>query len=271
MGSKDNEMTVIQHLEELQRVLIASIAATLVMAAGCWFAGDYILPVLLEPVTSAGNKMVYISVTEALFTKIKLSVFLGFLAALPVILWQFWGFIIPALRKKEKIYFTFFVLSSYVLFMAGLAFGFAVVFRLGVKYLLHFGGPELIPMLTIGKYVSFAITFLLPFGLVFEIPLASLCLAGLGVLSYRWMAARRKMAIVMSVVAASALIASPDIITVLLMAAPMYLLYELSAYLVWLVEWRRSGRSVFKEIKNFVGVKLALLKSAGRRLSGAGK
>lgn len=271
MGDSSNEMSMIQHLEELRRVLISSIAATFVMAAVCWFASDTIQPLLLEPVTATGNKMVYIGVTEALFTKIKLSIFLGFLAALPVILWKFWGFIIPALRKKEKTYFTLFVLISYILFMAGLAFGFVVVFRLGVKYLLHYGGADLMPMLTIGKYISFAVTFLLPFGLVFEIPLASLFLAGLGVLSYRWMAGRRKMAIVITVIMASALIPSPDIITVLLMAAPMYLLYEVSVYLVWLVEWRRSGRSLFKEIKSYMGVKLAALKSAGRRLYGAGK
>lgn len=269
--SSHNEMTVMQHLEELRRVLIFSIAATLLMSVGCWFASDMIQPFLLEPVTSTGSKMVYIGVTEALFTKIKLSVFLGFLFALPFILWKFWGFVIPALRKKEKVYFTFFVLISYILFVAGLAFGFIVVFRLGVKYLLHFGGPELIPMLTIGKYVSFAITFLLPFGLVFEIPLASLCLAGLGLLSYRWMAGRRKMAIVAAVVIASALIPSPDIITVLLMATPMYLLYEVSAFLVWLVEWRRSGRSIFRETINFVRVKFNLLKASGRKFSGAGK
>lgn len=271
MGSESNEMTMMKHLEELRRVLLVSIIATLIMSAGCWFASDYIMSFLLAPVTAAGCKMVYIGVTEALFTKIKLSVFLGFLAALPVILWRFWGFIIPALRKKEKLYFSLFVLTSYILFMAGLAFGFFVVFRLGVKYLLRFGGAELIPMLTIGKYVSFAVTFLLPFGLVFEIPLASLSLAGLGILSYRWMARRRKTALVISVVLASALIPSPDIITVLLMAVPVYLLYETSACLVWLVEWRRSGRSVFKEIKSFVVVKMAVVKSVGRRLSGAGK
>jgi sec-independent protein translocase protein TatC len=85
------------------------------------------------------------------------------------------------------------------------------------------------------------------------------------------MARRRKTAVVISVVLASALIPSPDIITVLLMATPVYLLYETSTFLVWLVEWRRSGRSVFREIKGFVVVKLAAVRSAGRRLSGAGK
>ncbi|MCL6638124.1 MAG: twin-arginine translocase subunit TatC [Firmicutes bacterium] len=270
MGN-DREMTMLQHLEELRRVMIISVAATLVMALGCWFVSDTILPYLLKPVTDTGSKMVYIGVTEALFTKIKLSLFLGFLAALPVILWQFWGFIIPALHKKEKIYFTVFVLTSYLLFAAGLAFGFFLVFHLGVRYLIQFGGPELTPMLTIGKYISFAITFLLPFGLVFEIPLASLCLAGLGVLSYRRMARGRKTAVVIAVVIACALIPSPDIVTVLLMAAPMYFLYEISACLVRFVEWRRSGRSALKAMRNFAGGKLAALQSAGRRLYGAGR
>ncbi|RYD02561.1 hypothetical protein N752_24850 [Desulforamulus aquiferis] len=133
---------------------------------------DYILQIIIQPVTATGNKMHYIGVMEALMTKIKLSLFLGFLTALPVILWQFWSFIMPALRKTEKLYFTIFVIVSYLFFIGGILFSFYTVFNLGVKFLLHFGGEELLPMLTIGNYVSFAMMFILPFGIVFELPLA---------------------------------------------------------------------------------------------------
>ncbi len=223
-------------------MLIVSIIATLVMAVVCWAYSDWILKLLLEPITAAGHELIYIGVTEAVMTKIKLACFLGFIVALPITLWQFWSFIMPALRKIEKIYFTLFVLVSFLFFIGGVLFGFLVVFRLCVRFLLQFGGPELIPMLTIGKYVSFTINFLLPFGLIFEIPLASFFLAKLGVISYRLMVKGRKMAILISVVISSALIASPDIFSVLLMAAPMYLLYELSAVIVKLVEWSKARK-----------------------------
>ncbi|OAT80256.1 twin-arginine translocase subunit TatC [Desulfotomaculum copahuensis] len=242
MFKKAGEMTTLAHLEELRRVLIISIVTTFVLAAACWIFSDRVMAVLLQPVTATGHKVIYIGITEALFTKIKLSFFLGFLAALPVILWQVWGFVMPALRRREKFYFTVFVFVSYLLFIAGVAFSFLFVFKLGVQFLLRFGGPELLPMLTIGQYVSFAITFLLPFGLVFEMPLAALFLARLDVLHYRTMVRGRKAAIVSVVVISAALIPTPDIMTVMIMAGPMYLLYELSAEIVRLVEWQRRRR-----------------------------
>ncbi|MFZ5642833.1 MAG: twin-arginine translocase subunit TatC [Bacillota bacterium] len=245
---KSEEMTVFQHLEELRRVLIISIITIFIMAVACWAFSDRVLYILLQPVAITGNKMVYISITEAIMTKIKLAFFLGFLAALPVTLWQFWGFIIPALRKVERIYFTFFVLLSFLFFIGGVVFGFLVVFRLCVMMLLKYGGAELVPMLSIGKYISFTINFLLPFGLVFEMPLAAFFLARLELLSYRTMARGRKAAIVAAVVIASALVASPEIFSVLLMAAPIYLLYEVSATIVRVVEWgmsrKREGRTL---------------------------
>lgn len=250
-------MTVLQHLEELRRLLIVSIVSTCVMALVCWFFSDAVLKVLLDPVTGAGHEVIYIGVTEAIMTKIKLALFLGFLVSLPVTLWQFWGFIIPALRKVERIYFTLFVFISFILFIGGVAFGFLVVFRLCVAYLLKHGGSQLIPMLTIGKYVSFTLNFLLPFGLVFEMPLASFFLARLGLITYRAMVKGRKVAIVAAVVIASALVSSPDIFTVLLFAAPIYLLYELSATVVRLVEWamyRKKAGKTFNWKASFHGL-----------------
>ncbi len=257
-------MTVVQHLEELRRIIIVSFASTCVAALVCWFFSDPVLKVLLEPVTGAGHDVIYIGVTEAVMTRIKLSFFLGFLVSLPVTLWQFWGFIIPALRQIERIYFTLFVLFSFVLFIGGVAFGFLVVFKLCVAFLLQHGGSQLIPMLTIGKYVSFTLNFLLPFGLVFEMPLASFFLARLGVISYRSMVKLRKIAIVAAVVIASALVSSPDIFTVLLFAAPIYFLYEVSATIVRLVEWasyRKNAGITLKDsfmrmVQRFKGIRV---------------
>lgn len=260
---KEAEMSVVQHLEELRRMLIICIASTCIAALAGWFFTDQVIRILLEPVTGAGHQVVYIGVTEAVMTKIKLAFFLGFLISLPVTLWQFWGFIIPALRKIERIYFTLFILVSFILFIGGVAFGFMVVFRLCVTFLLKYGGSELIPMLTIGKYVSFTLNFLLPFGLVFEMPLASFFLARMGLLTYRAMVKGRKIAIVASVVIASALVSSPEIFSVLLFATPIYLLYELSATIVRLVEWaayrkqagitmRGSLNKMIDKIRNFM-------------------
>ncbi|MBM7855343.1 sec-independent protein translocase protein TatC [Desulfohalotomaculum tongense] len=245
--SQDTEMTMVEHLAELRRVLIISLASTFVMAIACMVFADRVLEILLEPVSKTGNQMVYINVTEALMTKISLSFFLGFLAALPIILWQFWGFIIPALRKMERVYFTLFITISYLLFIAGILFGFFGVYHLGIKFLMEFGGPELLPMITIGNYISFTIKFLLPFGLVFELPLAALFLAQLGLISYKFMTQKRKYAVLIAVVISAAIIPTPDMITPLLMASPMIILYEISAQIVRFIEWRKRKKAKQQE------------------------
>lgn len=253
MVTKPDEMTVLEHLQELRRVLIVSIATTVVLACVAYYFSDQILAVLLQPVTNLGHRVVFTAVTEAFFTKLKLSLFLGFFAALPVILWQVWSFIMPALKRNEKPLFTAFVFVSYICFMGGVTFAFFGVYRLGVSFLLRFAGPELLPMLTIGKYISFTLWFLLPFGLIFELPLASFFLAKLGIVSYRFLARNRKYAFLAVILLAAALTPTPDVLTCLLMAGPMYFLFEVSIWIVRLVEKgkeRRARQAELAELAN---------------------
>lgn len=239
MAATEKELTVVDHLHELRRVLIVSVVSIVVLAVGMYFISDFVLEVITEPVTSLGHELHVLHVTEALMTKLKLSLFLGFIAALPVILWQVWSFVLPALKKDEKKHFTLFVIISYMAFIAGLSFAFFLVYRLGVAFLLRFAGDQLIPMLTIGNYVSFTITFLLPFGLVFQLPLASFLLAKMGVVSQQFMKRIRKHALLVIVIISS-MLTPADILTCIIMAAPMYSLFELSIWIVGLVERRKA-------------------------------
>jgi len=251
VAKKTGEMPVTEHLEELRRVLIISIVSTTILAVVAYFFCDRILAVLLEPITKMGQKVVFTGVTEAIFVKIKLSFFIGFLASLPVILWQVWSFIIPALKRNERVYFTLFVLISFLSFIGGVAFGFLGVYRLGITFLLQFAGPELVPMLTIDKYISFTIGFLFPFGIVFEFPLISFFLAKLELITYSFLAKNRRYAVLAVVVLAAVITPTPDIITCLIVSGPMYLLFELSAIIVRLVERgiaRKKQRQQLAEI-----------------------
>lgn len=232
---REEEQTVVGHLEELRKVFIVSFAAVVAAAVGCWFIADQVLAVLLDPVTSLGHDIVFIGVTEALMTKLKVSLFLGFLVALPVILWQVWSFILPALHKEEKKLFTVFVVISLISFLSGIAFCFFVIYRMGISFLLRFAGPELVPMLTIGNYISFTITFLMPFGLVFQLPLAAYCLAKLGMVTHEFLKRSRKYALLVILVIAS-LLTPADILSCFAMAVPMYALFEVSIWVARLVE-----------------------------------
>ncbi|MDD3652864.1 MAG: twin-arginine translocase subunit TatC [Desulfotomaculaceae bacterium] len=248
MANNTGEMPVMEHLEELRRVLIVSIISTTVMAVVAYFFCDRILAILLEPLTQLDQKVNFTGITEPIFVKIKLSLFTGFLAALPVILWQVWSFIVPALKKNERVYFTLFVFISFISFFGGIAFGFLGVFRYGVVFLLKFAGPELFPMLTISKYISFTISFLLPFGIIFEFPLTAFVLARLELLSYDFLAKNRRYALLITVLLSAVITPTPDIITCLFVSGPMYLLFEASALIVRVVERRLARRKQREEL-----------------------
>ncbi|MCG9969338.1 twin-arginine translocase subunit TatC [Pelotomaculum terephthalicicum JT] len=251
MAKNTDEMPMLEHLEELRRVLIISIVSTTILAVVAYFFCDRILAILLEPLTNVGQRANFTGVTEPIFVKIKLSFFVGFLTSLPIILWQVWSFIVPALKKNERVYFTLFVLISFISFIGGVAFGFWGVYRLGITFLLQFAGPELAPMLTIDKYISFTIGFLLPFGVVFEFPLITYFLAKLELITYSFLAKNRRYAILAIVVLAAVITPTPDIITCSIVTGPMYLLYELSAIIVRFVERgiaRKKQRQQLAEI-----------------------
>lgn len=247
MAEPQKEMTIIEHLEELRRVLLISLVAVLICAVGAYAFSDQIMGVLLGPVTSAGYKPVVTGVTEAFMVRIKLSLFTGFLVALPVILWQVWRFVAPALDKAERRYFVVFVFGSFFLFMGGVIFGFFGVFKLAVAFLLKFTGAQLVPMLTIDKYISFAIYLLLPFGLIFELPLISFVAARLGLVSSAFLARKRKYALLGTVVIAAAITPTPDMITCLMMTGPLYALYEASLIVVRLTERAAARRRAREE------------------------
>jgi len=235
----DKELSVVEHLHELRRALAVSVIAVVVCAIGIFFAREFFMGIVKAPIAGLGHDLQFLGVTEPVMTYFRLSFYLGFLAALPVILWQVWGFILPALKRDERKYFTVFVVLSYLAFMGGIAFSFFVVFRLGVQFLLQFAGEELIPTLTLANYVSFAIRFTLPFGLVAELPLAAYLLAKLGVITRAFMVKIRKHALLVILVI-SAVLTPADLLTCLLLAAPMYGLFELSILIVGIVEKRKA-------------------------------
>lgn len=231
-----SKLPYLKYLDELRSVIIVSLVTTVLCAFVFYFFSEQALNKITEPVTSLGYDLVVLSVTEALITKLKLSLLLGFFAALPVILWQIAKFILPALRGVEKRYFVTFLVVAFFMFIGGIAFAFFGVYRIGVSFLLRFAGPELEPMLTVSSYVSFTIRFCLPFGLVFEFPLVTFFLAKLGFITYAGMLRARKYAFLFSIVMAAVLTPTPDIFTCLVMAGPIYLLYEVSVTVARLVE-----------------------------------
>lgn len=231
----DQQMSIIEHLEALRRALMISMLSVMPGAIVGWFIREEIFKVLVRPVTEMHYKLVYITATEAFRTELKIALFAGVAIASPMIAYQIWKFILPALHAHERRYIMFFVPVSVVLFISGVVFGYYSVFLYGVKFLLNFAGEELTPMLSLGSYMSFSLWFLLPFGLIFELPLLILLLVGIGILTPQFLSAKRKWVLVIAFVASAIITPTTDIFTQGVMALAIYLLYEVSIWISYLV------------------------------------
>jgi sec-independent protein translocase protein TatC len=224
-------MTVVEHLEELRYRLIVSALTFLVGSIVAWIFYPHIFDVITLPLDEAnkiaGIKIEGVSVrgvTTAFLVKIKISVFAGFVFALPVILLQLWRFITPGLEPREKRYAIPFVTGSLVLFLMGTVFAYWVLPQ-ALGFLLGFG-RDLNQILFIDEYVGFVAFMVLAFGITFEFPMLLLFLALAGIISSAWLRKYRRHAIVLVFVIAAVATPSQDPYTMGLMALPLYLMYE---------------------------------------------
>lgn len=224
----EGAMSLIGHLEELRRRLIVMIVAIAAGSTVCYFYAAEISGFITAP----AGKLYYMNPSEAFFTYLKVSFFAGFLLALPVVMYQLWAFIVPAMTNKERKAGIFLVPSSIILFFVGLIFSYYLVLPAGIKFFMGFATDNLQPMFSIGQYLSFVISFLLPFGFIFELPLFIFVMARLGIISSAFLSAKRKMVIFLSFVVGAVISPTPDVFSQTMVAVPMILLYEISILIV---------------------------------------
>lgn len=225
-------MSVIDHLEELRRRLVICIVAFVVTTAVAYAFYQPILDFLLEPVISKRVPAVYASgITTAFVVRLKVSIFAGFILALPVTLYQLWRFITPGLESHEKRYAIPFVASSLGLFALGTWFAFLVL-PTGIRFLLAFASGPLQPLIFIDQYLSFLMFMIIAFGVSFEFPLVLVFLAGVGILSSGALRKKRRMALFAAFVVAAVATPSGDPYSMTAMAVPLYILYEVSILVV---------------------------------------
>jgi len=246
MSDEVNKMPLFQHLEELRtRLLICCLAVGVGFVASYFFSGK-IFELLMRPWINAmppgqSAKLIYTAPHEAFFVYMKVSLISGTLLAIPVILWQIWRFVAPGLYANEKKYMLPVIFCSCSCFVGGVAFGYFVVIPVAFKFFASFASEYIVPMLRTTEYLAFANKMLLCFGLAFQLPVFAFFLAKLGVLSSGFLKRKRKWAIILIFIAAAVLTPSPDVVSQLLMAAPLLVLYEAS---VWIVHF--FGTKPFK-------------------------
>ncbi|NLW25787.1 MAG: twin-arginine translocase subunit TatC [Clostridia bacterium] len=245
MDEKNVPLT--QHLEELRRVLIVSFLAILSGTVVSYvFLLDQIMAILVDPLERLGEELVFLGVTEGFFTQLKVSFFGGTILVSPIVIWQVLKFILPALYSHEKKVFLPVFFSGLILFATGIVFGYVCVLDLGLRVLLVTFSGGLTPMISVSKYVSFIISFLLPFGLVFEIPLVTYFLTRMGLITPKFLRKNRRYVIFFIFVLAAVLSPGPDIFTQLFLALPMIVLYEFSI-IISIIIYRKKQKKLAEE------------------------
>ncbi len=229
--SEAPEDSFISHLVELRdRLLRSLIAIAVVMGGLCLYPGPgMIYDFLAAPLTSAlpeGTKMVAIGVVTPFMVPLKVTGMVAFVAALPFILYQAWAFIAPGLYAHEKRLGIPLIISSTVLFVAGMSFCYYFVFGQVFHFIASFAPKSITPAPDIEAYLSFVMTMFMAFGIAFEVPVALVVLVKLGVVSVEKLKEWRSYFIVGAFVVA-AVVTPPDVVSQLALAVPMCLLYEL--------------------------------------------
>ncbi len=222
------EMSLVGHLEELRRrIIICLVVIGISSAVSYCYAQE-----LVHFITAPAGKLYYMNPAEAFFTYLKVSVFAGFLVSLPVVLYQVWAFVVPALTNNERTAVGLLVPASVLLFFVGLAFSYYLVLPAGIKFFMGFATEDLQPLFSLGQYLSFVLSFLLPFGFVFELPLFILVLAKLGFISSGFLVLKRKIVLVLSFIIGAIISPTPDVFSQTMVAVPIVILYELSILIV---------------------------------------
>ena len=240
----DTKMPFTAHLEELRRRLIVCIIAVALGFGVCYYYSKFLFAILMLPlldVLPEGGQLVYTGLPEAFFTYLKVGLWGGILLALPVIFYELWGFVAPGLYKHERGYVIPFVILSTFLFLVGGFFGYFVVFPFGFKFFVGFADQNLRVLPAVKEYFSLAIKLLFGFGIIFELPLVLVFLGKMGLVNARMLSKGRKWAILVIFVLA-AILTPPDVITQVLMALPLLILYEISIFLVRMTAKKRAEK-----------------------------
>jgi sec-independent protein translocase protein TatC len=242
---KPGEMPFLDHLEELRwrlfKALIALILGTVVGLVLVMYYG--VMDLLVAPVEPflGGQQLVYLSPTTPFMFTLKLGILVGILLALPVVVYQVWAFLSPALEPEEKKVIVPSLYFGLVLFAVGVTMAYVWVLPLALRFLTGFHQEYLQAAIEVGLYLGFVVRLLLAFGAVFELPVVVMILSAMGLVTPTFMREKRRHAIVAATILAS-LLTPGDVASTLLMMGPMVVLYEVSIVLSAMIHRKKRAR-----------------------------
>ena len=243
----DTKAPLLEHLIELRRRLLWSLAALIAAFAICFYFAKPIFAVLVQPLLQAGQgRLIFTDIFEAFFVEVKVALFAALLVCLPVFAIQIWKFVAPGLYAREKKALLPFLLLTPVFFGAGVAFAYFAAMPWALHFLLSFegevGGVQQEALPGVGNYLSFSTRFLFGFGIAFLLPILLMILERAGIVTRQQLVRSRRYAIVGAAVV-SAVLTPPDVVSQLMLLVPLYALYELAILSIRITHWRSAKRA----------------------------
>jgi sec-independent protein translocase protein TatC len=250
-----DEMTFLEHLEDLRKRLWNSFVAIFIALIPAWFFSKQLFEILSRPVTQflpEGTKMAYTGLTDPFMLYIKVSFLAALFVTSPFVFLQLWYFIAPGLYQKEKKYVVPFVTFTTIFFLMGGAFGYFVMFPWACRFFLNMGS-DFNPVITVNTYFSFSLKLLLGIALVFEMPTLVFFLSKIGLITSRWMIKNFKYAVLAVFIIAAVITPTPDMVTQSILAVPMLALYGLGVLIAFLFGKESKTRKEKKSGKDIAG------------------
>jgi sec-independent protein translocase protein TatC len=248
-----------EHLGELRNRILVSLIVVSVFFVLCFYSSEHIFSLLISPIHNTltfslqspylsispdknpNIELVFLAPAEAVWMHIKIAFISAFVISSPLVFFEIWRFMSPGLLEKEKKYALPFVFITTFLFLIGALFCFAIILPFAMNFLLSYKTENLKPMLSVGKYVDFCLKFILSFGAIFELPVLTVFLTKMGIVTPEFLAKNRKYAVLIAFVLAALLTPTPDAFNQSLMAVPIIILYEVGILASRVLHKKKKG------------------------------
>ena len=228
-------MPFLDHLEELRWRLFKALISVFVLMLVCWAFSDQLLEILRYPARQIDPplKMQVLKVQTVFMTKLEIALVGGIILGLPVIIYQAWQFIAPGLIKNEKKFLPIVIISTILCFLIGGVFAYVIIIPFALQFFMDLAPMDIENNIALDFYIGFLLRIIIVFGVVFELPIISIILTKMGLLTPQFMRKYRRYALVLAFVL-GAILTPPDPSTQIMLAIPIILLYEVSIYLSYL-------------------------------------
>lgn len=245
--SDEKNLTIVEHLTELRKRLIYSSTVLLVAIMICYNFAEMLVMDIIS--IAPAIKFVFIAPAELLLSYVKIAVIGGFVIAAPFLILQTWLFVSPGLKKNEKRTIAVSLFAGGIFFIVGVVFSYVVILPIMLQFFMGFKIEEIEEMISFSNYLSFVLTSLLSFGVVFELPIIMVILTKFNILKVKFLKTNRKY-FILAIFVIAAILTPPDVITQVLLAAPMLLLFEVGVIFCTIVEKSKKKENQDDEISN---------------------